>query len=129
LSFFAFQLGRLLAVVGAKGREQLEAKQAKGNPTKATTMARFSPRAAIFVCNKWDQVPAHEMKTVQDEQLRVLRRYWHGCTEDQVFRLCTSDAAKALQHGVVMKDFRHLLDGIERLIPVSLQNKLQVYYR
>ncbi|XP_078573528.1 uncharacterized protein LOC144860241 [Branchiostoma floridae x Branchiostoma japonicum] len=122
------RLGRLLAVVGAKGREQLEAKQAKGNPTKATTMARFSPRAAIFVCNKWDQVPAHEMKTVQDEQLRVLRRYWHGCTEDQVFRLCTSDAAKALQHGVVMKDFRHLLDGIERLIPVSLQNKLQVYY-
>ncbi|XP_019636106.1 PREDICTED: uncharacterized protein LOC109478780 [Branchiostoma belcheri] len=122
------RLGRLLAVVSAKGKEQLEIRQSKVNPMKDTTAANFSPRAAIFVCNKWDQVPVHEAQTVQEEQLRVLRRYWHGCTEDQVFRLCTSDAAKALQHGVVMKDFRHLLDGIERLIPVSLQNKLQVYY-
>ncbi|CAH1238236.1 CSK [Branchiostoma lanceolatum] len=122
------RLGRLLGVVSAKGREQLEVRKTKGNPNKDITAARFSHRAAIFVCNKWDQVPAHEAQTVQEEQLRVLRRYWHGCTEDQVFRLCTAEATKALQHGVVMKDFRHLLDGIERLIPISLQNKLQVYY-
>ncbi|XP_035689622.1 uncharacterized protein LOC118424923 [Branchiostoma floridae] len=122
------RLGRLINAVSTKGREQLEDGQLKSNSRKDATTATFSSRSAIFVCNKWDQVPVHEAQIVQDEQLRVLRRYWPGCTEDQVFQLCTSDATKALQHGVVMKDYRHLLDGIERLIPISLRNKLKVYH-
>ncbi|XP_019614676.1 PREDICTED: uncharacterized protein LOC109462559 [Branchiostoma belcheri] len=117
------RLGRLMAVVNSKGQEQFDAKHQKGAAARA-----FSPQAAIFVCNKWDQVPQQEKEAVQKEQLRVLKRYWPGCTEDQVFQLSTLTAAKALHHDIMMDDFRLLLEGIEQLIPATLQNKLQVHY-
>ncbi|XP_019616611.1 PREDICTED: uncharacterized protein LOC109464110 isoform X2 [Branchiostoma belcheri] len=117
------RLGKLMAVVTSKNQQHLNAKDQKGGAIRA-----FSPSAAIFVCNKWDQVPPQEKEAVQREQLRVLKRYWPGCTEDQVFQLSTLTAAKALHHDVMMDDFCLLLGGIEQFIPATLQRKLQVHY-
>ncbi|XP_078600536.1 uncharacterized protein LOC144875471 [Branchiostoma floridae x Branchiostoma japonicum] len=117
------RLGRLMDVVASKNQHHLNAKHQNGGAGQT-----FSPQAAIFVCNKWDQVPQQEKDAVQKEQLRVLKRYWPGCNEDQIFQLSTLTASKALHHDVIMDDFRLLLEGIEQFIPATLQRKLHVHY-
>ena len=49
----------------------------------------FDPRSAIFVCNKWDQVPPKEADLVKMDTLEKLRKCWPGVQDDQVFYLST----------------------------------------
>ncbi len=45
----------------------------------------FDPRSAIFVCNKWDQVPVKEADLVREDTRGMLKHCWPGIQDSQVF--------------------------------------------
>ncbi|XP_078692557.1 uncharacterized protein LOC144922392 isoform X3 [Branchiostoma floridae x Branchiostoma belcheri] len=89
----------------------------------------FSPRSAIFVCNKWDLIPPSEREAVKQDTIRKLKASWPGFTTDQLFFLSTKIAADISAAGYMASDFVRLLDGIEKLLPISLRSKLQHQFR
>ncbi|XP_066264957.1 dual serine/threonine and tyrosine protein kinase-like [Branchiostoma lanceolatum] len=96
------QLGRLLWKCKDQGaRSDLE---------------QFDPRKAIFVLNKWDQVPTKEREEVKVETIRKLGMMWGGLTESQ----------EAVKGGFRSADFNKVLDGIYELLPQTLNHKLSV---
>ncbi|CAH1238238.1 MYO3B [Branchiostoma lanceolatum] len=86
----------------------------------------FDPKAAIFVCNKWDQVPDHEKEEVKRDTMRKLKQYWPSLDESQLFYLSAVKAQEAV--GYVTDDLDKLLDGIDSLLPQSLKHKLTLQY-
>lgn len=44
----------------------------------------FNPRAAMFVCNRWDLVPVPERETVLKDTIRKLSRSWPNMDKCQV---------------------------------------------
>ena len=50
----------------------------------------FNPRSAIFVCNKWDQVPLDEVDQVRTDAMVKLRGCWAGVHPSQVFEMSTT---------------------------------------
>lgn len=89
----------------------------------------FDPRAAIFVCNRWDLVPEKERDAVADDTFKKLTHCWPELDEAQVFHLSTTKAWSTKVVGYVAEDYSKLLDGIQRLIPRGLQRKLEHSHR
>ncbi|XP_066272437.1 uncharacterized protein [Branchiostoma lanceolatum] len=89
----------------------------------------FSPQSAIFVCNKWDLIPPSEREAVKQDTIRKLKTCWPGFTTDQLFFMSTKLAADIGSAGYMASDFARLLDGIEKLLPISLRSKLQHQFR
>ncbi|XP_078600538.1 uncharacterized protein LOC144875472 [Branchiostoma floridae x Branchiostoma japonicum] len=70
-------------------------------------MQDFDPKTAMFVCNKWDQIPEKEREDVRREIIRQLQKHW-----SRHYRLDEkSQAEKAQEAGYVAEDLEHLLDG------------------
>ncbi|XP_070564254.1 uncharacterized protein [Ptychodera flava] len=89
----------------------------------------FDPKSAIFVCNKWDQVPDNEEDLVKADTLQKLSACWEGLDEHQVFYVSSQKAELSLKAvGLPTGDFDKLLDGIERLLPISLKYKLKCHF-
>ena len=89
----------------------------------------FNPRAAMFVCNRWDLVPGPEKDTVLRDTVRKLSRSWPNMDRSQVFCLSTTKAWNTKMAGYVAEDFSEFLDGIQRLVPIGLQRKIQLSYK
>ena len=96
---------------------------------KARHVTNFDPRAAIFVCNRWDLVPEKERATVSADTMVKLGRCWPDLQQGQVFCLSTTGAMLQRKAGYISEDFSVLLDGIQRLIPVGLRRKIHRSYR
>ncbi|XP_078619743.1 uncharacterized protein LOC144886833 [Branchiostoma floridae x Branchiostoma japonicum] len=89
----------------------------------------FSAKTAIFVCNKWDQVPIAERKLVKEDTIKKLQACWSGSSARQVFCMSTAEAQRLRDQGHVSADFSRFLDGLEKLIPESLNWRIEVSYR
>ncbi|XP_078662985.1 uncharacterized protein LOC144906514 [Branchiostoma floridae x Branchiostoma belcheri] len=87
----------------------------------------FYPESAMFICNKWDIVQQEEEDIVKSETLRKLSQMWPGLEESQVFFVSTTDAVGPF--GILSEDFTEVLDGLDLLLPKSLDNKLETQYR
>ncbi|OWF56275.1 uncharacterized protein LOC110449424 isoform X2 [Mizuhopecten yessoensis] len=89
----------------------------------------FNSRATMFICNKWDTVPERDRKDVYKNTILQLKRCYNAVRVDQIYRLSTSEALKAMifadctteEHDMVLK-------GLERLLPNSLKNQLASHY-
>ncbi|XP_019616595.1 PREDICTED: uncharacterized protein LOC109464099 [Branchiostoma belcheri] len=95
-------------------------------------MQLFDPKTAVFVCNKWDQVPDKEREQVRAEIIRQLEKHWSRNykldPKSQVFCLSATEAEKAQEVGYVAEDLEQLLEGIDALLPQSLRHKLTMQY-
>ena len=96
---------------------------------KNDSFSNFDPRAAIFVCNRWDLIPEKEQRPVKADTFRKLTRCWPELNESQIFQLSTTKAWSTKMAGYVSEDYSQLLDGIQRLIPVGLQRKINHSFR
>ncbi|XP_078582264.1 bacterial dynamin-like protein [Branchiostoma floridae x Branchiostoma japonicum] len=52
----------------------------------------FDPESAMFICNKWDTVPAEEQDKLKSDTFRKLSQMWPGLKESQVFYMSTRKA-------------------------------------
>lgn len=96
---------------------------------KANHLTSFNPNSAIFICNRWDLVPDSEKDLVFSDTLLKLSRCWPDLKTDQVFCMSTIKSWNTLQAGYVTDELNSLLQGINKLLPISLHMKLQYSYR
>ncbi|XP_074655488.1 uncharacterized protein LOC141909055 [Tubulanus polymorphus] len=94
----------------------------------------FLPQSAIFVCNQWDLVKLADREMVLSKVRKKLAKVWTGLQDEQVIPFSALEAELAENAypkelgGCMTPEFIALLDGIKRLIPNGLENKLTYSY-
>ena len=89
-----------------------------------------SPQCALFVCNKWDQVPEREVKEVQNHVTKKLTKCWPGLDpKSQIIYMSTRNASVAQNHGIITKDFISLMNGMKSMVLKSIEARLEMHWK
>ena len=87
-------------------------------------------KCALFVCNKWEQVPEQEVQLVKDDTVKKLREVWPGIDpKSQITYISTARALNAQTLGVITKEFSSVMDGMRSVIPMSIEAKLEIHFK
>ena len=87
-------------------------------------------KCALFVCNKWDQVPEKEIEIVKNDVTKKLKRVWPGVDqESQIIFMSTTTAKKAQRYGLITGDFCSLMNGIRSVVLKSIEARLELHWR
>ena len=87
-------------------------------------------KCALFVCNKWDQVPKEEIKEVKNHVVRNLQRCWPGLDpESQIIYMSTIKATKGQNYGIITEDFSYLMNGMKTMVLKSIEARLEIHWR
>ena len=87
-------------------------------------------KCALFVCNKWDQVPEEEVKEVKSHVVRNLQRCWPGLDpKTQIVYMSTVKATKGQNLGIITEEFSSLMNGMETMVLKSIEARLEVHWR
>ena len=114
-SLFFLQLGKLLDKV----REVTLERQGV-LPTKC----------ALFVCNKWDQVPEKEAKAVKRHVIKKLRRCWESVDPvSQIIYMSSQKASKAQNIGIITEEFSTLMNGLKLMVLKSIGESLEIQWK
>ena len=89
-----------------------------------------SSQCALFVCNKWDQVPEREVNEVQDHVIRKLKKCWPGLDpKSQITYVSTKHASVAQKHGIITKEFFDLMSGMRSMILKSIKARIEMHWK
>ena len=87
-------------------------------------------KCALFVCNKWDQVPGKEVNEVKNHVVRKLLRCWPGVEpESQIIHMSTTKASKAQGHGYITNEFSNLMNGLSLMVLKSIGSRLEIHWK
>ena len=87
-------------------------------------------KCALFVCNKWDQVPGKEENEVKNHVVRKLLRCWPGIEpESQIIHMSTTKASKAQGHGYITNEFSNLMNGLRLMVLKSIGARLEIHWK
>ena len=90
----------------------------------------FSSKSALFVCNKWDQIPQKEIEEVKKYVIRKLEKCWPGfLPESQIIYMSAKKAIDAQKLGIITNDFLSLMNGIRSTVMKSIEARLESYWR
>ena len=89
-----------------------------------------SSNCALFVCNKWDQVPSVETDEVKNHVVKKLTQCWPSLDpESQIIYMSARDACEVQKLGIVAKEFAELMNGIKSMVLKSIEARLQIQWR
>jgi len=87
-------------------------------------------QCALFVCNKWDQVPEKEVEEVQNHVTKKLKKRWPGIDpKSQITYMSTKNASVAQNRGIITKDFFSLMNGIRSMVLKSIEARLEMHWK
>ena len=87
-------------------------------------------KCALFVCNKWEQVPEQEVQLVKDDTVQKLRIVWPGMDpESKITYMSTTNATIAQNFGIITEEFSSVMDGMKSVILVSSEAKLELHWK
>ena len=87
-------------------------------------------RCALFVCNKWDQVPLEEKEIVKNHVTEKLQKVWPGIDlESQIIYISTQNATKVQTCGYITREFCSLMDGMKSVVLKSIESRLKIHWR
>ena len=87
-------------------------------------------KCALFVCNKWEQVPQQEVQLVKDDTVEKLGKVWPDIDpESQVTYFSTTRAVTAQNLGVITKEFSSVMDAMSSVILMSIEAKLELHWK
>ena len=90
----------------------------------------FSSKSALFVCNKWDQIPQKEIEEVKKYVIRKLEKCWPGLVpESQIIYMSAKKAIDAQKLGIITNDFLSLMNSIRSTVMKSIEARLESYWR
>ena len=79
-------------------------------------------KSALFVCNKWDQVPKKERNEVKNHVIEKLQRCWPGVDpESQIIHMSTTNA--------IPEEFSTLMNGLRRMVLKSIGDMLEIHWK
>ncbi|XP_052780393.1 uncharacterized protein LOC128217340 isoform X1 [Mya arenaria] len=97
----------------------------------SSNVIKFNPKAALFICNRWDMVSDDNKEAVRDNALKQLAISWPDFDPKLAVFFSTRNALRE-QHvnpGYVTDEFVALLHGLLSLVTVSLDKRIQASYR
>ena len=87
-------------------------------------------KCALFVCNKWDQVPEEEVNEVKNHVVRNLQRCWPGLDpESQIIYMSTMKATEGQTLGIITEEVSSLMDNMRTMILKSIDARLEIHWR
>ena len=87
-------------------------------------------KSALFVCNKWDQVPQKERNEVKNYVIKKLQRCWPGVDpESQIIHMSTTNASLAQDYKIVTEEFSTLMNSLRRLVLKSIGDMLEIHWK
>ncbi|XP_078379645.1 uncharacterized protein LOC144662657 [Oculina patagonica] len=89
-----------------------------------------SATRALFVCNKWDQVPQAEAGAVKKYIIEKLTKHLPTLDpESQIIYMSSTKASEAQDLGVITDEFTGLMNGIKSMVLKSIEARLQTLWR
>ena len=87
-------------------------------------------QCALFVCNKWDQVPEKEKEEVQNHVITNLTKCWPGLDhKSQIIFMSTKHAIIAQNYGVINTECFSLMSGIRSMVLKSIKARLEMHWK
>ena len=87
-------------------------------------------QCALFVCNKWDQVPEKEVKEVQNHVIKKLKKCWPGLDpKSQIIYMSTKRTSEAQNFGIISEEFLSLMSGMKSMVLKSINARLEMHWR
>ena len=87
-------------------------------------------KSALFVCNKWDQVPKKERNEVKNHVIEKLQRCWPRVDpESQIIHMSTTNAIQAQDYKIVTEEFSTLMNGLRRMVLKSIGDMLEIHWK
>ena len=89
-------------------------------------------KCALFVCNKWDQVPGKEENEVKNHVIKKRLRCWPGVEpESQIIHMSTiaTKASKAQGHGYITNEFSTLMNGLRLMVLKSIGARMEIHWK
>ena len=121
------QLGKLLEEVIGKRIEKVVGHEKK---VPLEGQEKFLSKCALFVCNKWDQVPEKEIKEVKNHVVRRWKKWWTGLApEQQIVYMSTTNACIAQSHGIITEEFFSLMSGMRSMVLKSIEARLEMHWK
>ncbi|XP_066024050.1 uncharacterized protein [Pocillopora verrucosa] len=89
-----------------------------------------SSNCALFVCNKWDQVPPEETDEVKNYVVTKLTQCWPSLDpKSQIIYMSAREAIEAQKLGIVTKEFAKLMKSIKSMVLKSIEARLEIQWR
>ncbi|KAL8613030.1 hypothetical protein ACOMHN_008799 [Nucella lapillus] len=91
----------------------------------------FSSSSAMFVCNRWDQVPADQRERVRDNALTKLKDVWPKFQSRQAFFMSSTRAQMHFDSDprYITQDYEQVLKGLKEMFGQAGLNTLNHHYR
>ncbi|XP_015759848.1 PREDICTED: uncharacterized protein LOC107339111 isoform X2 [Acropora digitifera] len=87
-------------------------------------------KCALFVCNKWDQVPEKEDKEVKSHIVKKLKQSWPDLDPStQITYMSTSNATTGQNLGIVTEEFSSLMAGIKSMVLQGIDCRMEMHWR
>ncbi|KAL9964119.1 hypothetical protein ACROYT_G027703 [Oculina patagonica] len=84
---------------------------------------------ALFVCNKWDQVPPDEADEVKSDIIKKLTLCFPSLDPDsQIIYMSLTHASESQGHGRITDEFAGLMNGIMSMVLKSIEGRLQTQW-
>ncbi|XP_068732183.1 uncharacterized protein [Montipora capricornis] len=91
---------------------------------------KLQSKCALFVCNKWDQVPKNEARDVKDHVVKSLERCWPSLDPmTQIIYMSTKRATQGQNLGIITEDFSSLMEGIKLMVLKNIECQLELQWR
>ncbi|XP_022796271.1 uncharacterized protein LOC111334724, partial [Stylophora pistillata] len=127
---FAFIYVLNSANAGGVQKDRLEKLLTKVAGKRKEGQEEFPPKCALFVCNKWDQVPKEEVKEVKSHVIKKLKKCWPGLDpESQIVYMSTIMADTAQRHGIITEDFSSLMNGVKAMVSRTIEARLEIHWK
>ncbi|XP_027052186.1 uncharacterized protein LOC113679429 [Pocillopora damicornis] len=86
----------------------------------------FPSKCALFVCNKWDQIPEDEADDVKAHIKTKLKEWWPDLIpESQITYISVKNALGAQSRGKIKTDFITLMNGIRIFVLKCIEQRQQ----
>ncbi|XP_046544481.1 uncharacterized protein LOC124254680 [Haliotis rubra] len=95
-----------------------------------TSLHSFNPRAALFVCNRWDLIEDSYKSDVRENALEKLNDIWPELQDNQVIFMSSSRAQKSLSvdSEYITDDLHALLTSLHGLFHLAQQDEVKRSY-
>ena len=107
----------------------IQKEQREGNKTPRGLLERLLSKCALFVCNKWDQVPKQEIQNVKNDVTKKLQRTWPGFDpESQITYMSVTRANTAQNFGIITENFSSLMNAMRIMVLKSIDARLELQW-
>ena len=105
-------------------------REKEGDKITPISQDHLLSKCALFVCNKWDQVPEREIEKVKGKVSERLKKCWPGLDpKSQIIYLSTLKATEAQNAGYISENFSALMDGLKYTVLKSIGARLEFHWR